>query len=322
MKKKETTRELHLWRKKMWEASIENFKQYLDKNTGLIKKKFLEYRNCPSCGSKKNRKLLNKNGGTYVVCENKKCEMIFINPVFKDKELETHYRNNHSVRSEITLLEKNFLNNIFGKGLNLATKKIEKKGNILEVGCSSGYFLDIAKKKGWKTYGLELNQIEAKISRDKGHVIQEKKIENAIFDTKFDIIFFWDVFEHIKDGIKCLEICKKLLNKNRIVFLQCPSRDSLALKILQKNCNMLDGLEHVNLYGYKSLKNLCDRSSFDLINYETVISEIGVVNNYLDFTDPYLGKTKNTDNLFNLIDENLMHKAKLGYKFQACLKVK
>ena len=31
MKNKETPRELHLWRKKMWEASIENFKQYLDK---------------------------------------------------------------------------------------------------------------------------------------------------------------------------------------------------------------------------------------------------------------------------------------------------
>ncbi len=320
MKNKETPRELHLWRKKMWEASIENFKQYLDKKTGLIKNKFLEHRNCPSCGSKNNRKLLNKNGGTYVVCNN--CEMIFINPVFKDKDLETHYRNNHSVRSEISLQEMDFLKYIFGKGLKLASKNFYKKGSILDVGCSSGVFLDMAKKNGWKTYGLELNSSEAKMSKNKGHNIQEEKLENALFETKFDIIFFWDVFEHIKDGVKCLQICKKLLKKNGIVFLQCPSRDSLALKILQENCNMLDGLEHVNLYGYKSLKNICKRSNFSLISFETVISEIGVINNYLDLNDPYLGKTKNINNLFNLINEKSMHKMKLGYKFQACLRVK
>ena len=54
---------------------------------------------------------------------------------------------------------------------------------------------------------------------------------------------------------------------------------------------------------------------------ETIISEIGVVNNFLDFNDPYLGKTKNTNKLFDLIDEESMHKKKLGYKFQACLRV-
>ena len=320
MRKKETPRKIHLIRKKMWDASIENFKKYIDKKKGLIKKKYLEHRSCPSCSSKSNNKLLNKNGGTYVVCS--KCEMIYINPVFKDRDLELHYRNNHSVRSEISLSEINFFNYTYGKGFNLAAKSFKKPGTLLDVGCSAGMFLDLAKKKKWNTYGLELNSSEAKIAKAKGHNIQEEKLKNASFNKKFDIIFFWDVFEHIKNGIECLKICKKLLKKNGVIFLQCPSRDSIALKILQKNCNMLDGLEHVNLYGYKSLKILCKRSNFKLIKYETIISEIGVVNNYLDFNDPYLGNTKNINNLFDLIDEKSIHKKKLGYKFQACLRAK
>ena len=52
---KETPRKIHLIRKKMWDASINNFKRYLNKKTGLIKKKFLENRNCPSCGNRKKK---------------------------------------------------------------------------------------------------------------------------------------------------------------------------------------------------------------------------------------------------------------------------
>ena len=102
--------------------------------------------------------------------------------------------------------------------------------------------------------------------------------------------------------------------------MQCPSRDSLALKILQEKCNMLDGIEHVNIYGKKSLSLLCKKSKFKLLDYETIISEIGIVNNFLDFNDPYLGDTLNVKNLFNVINEKIMHKNKMGYKFQVCMK--
>ena len=54
-------RKIHLIRKKMWDASVNNFKKYLNKKTGLIKKKFLENRNCPSCESSTKKLLLNKH---------------------------------------------------------------------------------------------------------------------------------------------------------------------------------------------------------------------------------------------------------------------
>ena len=83
---------------------------------------------------------------------------------------------------------------------------------------------------------------------------------------------------------------------------------------------MLDGIEHVNIYGLKSLSQLCKKSNYQLIQYETIISEIGIINNYLNFKNPYLGDTKNVKNFFKVIDEKFMHINKMGYKFQACLK--
>lgn len=315
--KQQIPSKVHSYRKKLWDASMLNYPKYFNKNK-LISKKFLEKRNCPACNSKKYKFLLIKNGGTYVECD--KCKMIFINPVFKDKFLIEYYKNNHDVKHKITQKDYLFYNHIFSKGLKLATKSFKKPGNILDIGCGNGFFLDLARKRNWKTHGLEINLLESFIAKSKGHNIQTRILKNANFNEKFDIITFWDVFEHIKDSLDLLKMCKKLLKKNGIIFMQCPSRDSIALKILQEACNMLDGIEHVNIYGKQSLMALCKKAKYKIIEYDTVISEIGVINNYLQFENPYLGSTKNVKNIFKFIDEKKMHEMKMGYKFQVCIK--
>ena len=52
---------------------------------------------------------------------------------------------------------------------------------------------------------------------------------------------------------------------------------------------------------------------------QTVISEIGVINNYLNFENPYLGSSDNKAFIPNLIDEEQIHKTLQGYKLQIVL---
>ena len=314
-----TTRDLHLKRKSMWVASMFNHYRYLDKDAGIFSDKFTERRSCPACSATDERVLFWKSGGCYVACN--KCSMLYLNPVFKDDALEDYYRNNHQFQGEIVANDLDFYTKLYSKGLNSISKNIPEIENILDVGCSTGIFLDIAKRSGWQTFGLELNTKEAFIAKSKDHQIEEKMLGSVAFDKKFSAITLWDVFEHIKDGAKFLNDAKNLLKKGGVVFIQSPSRDSLAAKILQSACNMFDGLEHVNLYGYDSLKVLAESAGYRIDSFETVISEIGVINNFIDYHDPYLGPTKNKESIINLISEDQIHQQKLGYKFQACLKL-
>jgi len=304
----------------MWHASMQNHTRYLDNNTGLFANKYTEARVCPACNSSNYRFLFDKSGGTYVACND--CKMIYLSPVFKDDALEDYYRNNHEVQGEIVSSDNAFYAKLYTKGLNLIAKNFAAPGKILDVGCSTGSFLDIAKNNHWSCYGLELNAKEARTAQKKGHIVQENLISKGKFKEKFDAITLWDVFEHIKDGVKFLEEAKRLLNKDGIIFLQSPTRDALAAKILQAECNMFDGLEHVNLYGFESLLKICETTGFEIVNYETVISEIGVINNYLDYEDPYLGGSKNSEEIMSIINEEWIHKNNMGYKFQVCLKMK
>ena len=86
-------------------------------------------------------------------------------------------------------------------------------------------------------------------------------------------------------------------------MLQIPSSDSLAARVMQEKCNMFDGLEHVNLYGVNSLKILVGSNDLQILDIQSVIPELGVLNNYLNYDDPYQGGGNNFSSVFELFSD-------------------
>jgi len=300
----------------MWNQSIGNHKSFIDESTGLFKNELVEERPCPSCQENNCQQMFTKEGGVYVKC--KSCNMVYLNPVFTNESLTQYYTNNQVEQGVVVADDIPFYVNLYNKGLTSA-ENIVSVGNILDIGCSSGIFLDIAKDRGWKTYGLELNKIEFSVSEGKGHKVQNKLLENALFDEKFDIISLWDVFEHIKDGSSVLKLMKGLLTNNGVILLQIPNSDALAAKIMQKKCNMFDGLEHVNLYGVESLTKLIESNELKILDIQSVIPEIGVLNNYLSYGDPYNEGGNNFSSAFGLVSDEQVLKSLQGYKLQVVI---
>ena len=314
----QTVKELHQERNKLWNASIANHAKYIDAQTGLFEARWTEYRSCPVCGQDNSIKAFEKEGGEYVKCM--ACEMIYINPVFTDSAITHYYQTNHSIQSEIVENSDSFYIDLYNQGLD-SIEKISPKGSVLDIGCSSGVFLDVAKIRAWNTHGIELNQKEFEFAKNKGHNVHNTLLETIDFKEHFNAITMWDVFEHIKDGEFYLKAMAKLLKKDGVIFLQIPSADSLAAKILQEKCNMFDGLEHVNIYGVRTITQLAEKCNLKVLSLKTVISEIGVLNNYLSYEHPYLGNTKNKTYIPDLIDEKTLHEKLLGYKLQVVLGV-
>lgn len=314
----QTVKELHEKRMKLWDESIKNHKKYIDKETGMFFEKYVRNRFCPVCESESELEIFTKEGGRYVKC--KDCSMVYLNPVFTDTAIKDYYETNHTEQSEVVESDTdNFYLNIYNRGLDNIQKESSSKENLLDIGCSSGTFLDLAKIRGFNTFGIELNKVEYKFAQSKGHKVYNDLLENLDFKEKFDVVTLWDVFEHLIDGEFYLNEIKKILSSDGIIFLQIPSSDSLASKILREHCNMFDGLEHVNLYGVKTIEKLANKCNLEVLNMESVISEIGVINNFLNYEDPYLGSTKNKEYIPNLIDEKNIHETLQGYKLQVVL---
>ena len=310
--------EIHKTRELYWERDMVSHSRFINQTTSLFEEKYVEERVCPVCESNNSRFLFIKTGGIHVQC--KSCEMIYLNPVFTDESLTTFYQENHTGQSEMVDDDLEFYSAIYSKGLDLVRKSNPTIKNILDYGCSGGFFLDVASNTGIDNcFGMELNKIEADISKAKGYTIHNGLLQDNPFTDEFDLITLWDVFEHIKDGKSYLNAFREILSDNGLVFLQVPNAMSLAARIMQEHCNVYDGLEHVNLYSPQTLKLIAEKSGFKVVGMQTVIPEMNVLNNYLNYENGYTGSREATNNLLGLISENDLHKHLLGYKIQVVL---
>lgn len=312
----QNAKKLHINRKFNYDRVKEYHQKYINQETGLIFDHISENRNCPVCNLSNSRTIFNKSGGTYVCCEN--CNMVYLNPILNEAELKNYYIHLNTGQGEIVENESSFYREIYEFGL----QKIEEVSNgnlILDIGCSTGFFLDIAKKDQWITYGIELGVLEAQRAIEKGHHIFSSLITDLNTELVFDAITMWDVFEHIPNGDNTLQAIRNFLAPNGILFLQIPNSGSLAARILQEKCNMFDGIEHVNLYNPETIQVMAKKNGFEIIKIGTVISELSVLKNYLSYDNPYFGSQAGTDFL-GLLSPEIIHKELLGYKMQVLLK--
>jgi len=310
---------LHRQRQFSYKRIEEYHRKYIDKKTGRFAEKYMVERPCPVCGSSDYAMLFQKSGGTYVRC--RQCTMIYTNPVFTESALQEYYTNLDTGQAEIVTQESDFYREIYSTGLK-AIMKYRKTGKILDVGCSSGFFLDIACENDWETAGIELGAIEAEMCRKKGHRLYTQPLEDIHFNEKFDAITLWDVFEHIVNGKAYLNQLSGIISEQGVIFIQIPNAGGLAPRIMQSDCKMFDGVEHVNLYNPKTIRMAAEQSGFEVVYLETVISELAVLTNYLNYQDPYFGKEKYDCTILGILTEKEIHQHKLGYKMQVVLKLK
>lgn len=109
-------------------------------------------------------------------------------------------------------------------------KFISGQDSLLELGCSSGYFLEQIQAYISEATGLELNEEEAAYGRSLGVSIVTGMPE--AITTKFEHICLFQVLEHQQDPIQFLnEITNKLLKSNGIVHIEVPTLDNPLIRL-------------------------------------------------------------------------------------------
>lgn len=309
-------KELHETRRKSYQLVDEYHKKFIDINTGRLFENLKVERDCPVCNSSYATHIMNKSASSYFKCN--ECSMVYLNPIMNPQATVEYYTNLNTGQGDIVSSDSKFYSEIYSLGLD-SIERFKNGGEILDIGCSTGFFLDLAKHRGWSTSGLELGIEEAVVAQNKGHNILRYTIENLDPSKIFDVVTMWDVLEHIPDGLNQLKLIHQHLSKNGILFFQIPNSDSLAAKVLRDDCRMFDGLEHTNLYNPSTVKRIADDCGYRIKDIRSVISEIAVLNNYLDYVDPYFGVSQYSEKVLNLLDADFIHSNLIGYKLQVTL---
>jgi len=296
--------------------------KFVDISSGKIKNIYVTRRTCPLCGQASREVVFVKNGFEHLHCS---CGMIYVADVLKDEYLnmvytdEAYEEETHvSFRSEP---RRSFIMAIYEEGMALINTLVSSRGRLLDVGCSSGLFMEYAQERGFKTSGIEPSQYAVEYARENGLDARQGYFKKgSVPSGSHDLVTLWDVLEHCDNPSDILKDVHDALKPEGIIFLQIPNVMGLAPRIMRKDCNMFTGFGHINLFCPETVTKILKQCGYEDIRLQTVISEISVITNYLAYYDPYFGPSMERESILGLIDLKDIQKNLLGYKLQAVAK--
>jgi SAM-dependent methyltransferase len=101
---------------------------------------------------------------------------------------------------------------------------------VLDVGASSGAWLEIARSQGSVATGVEIGAATSAAARSRGLDVRTGtlgEILESLESLRFDLITFWDVLEHLPDPRHELALARGLLASDGVIAATCPNVEGL-----------------------------------------------------------------------------------------------
>lgn len=109
----------------------------------------------------------------------------------------------------------------------------EPAGRLLDVGCHTGVFLDVARRRGWQTTGLEPSRWSVDRARGRGHQVLHGTLETVqLPPAAFDVVTMWDVIEHLADPRVELRRAHALLRPGGLLAISTMNVDAWFPRLL------------------------------------------------------------------------------------------
>jgi SAM-dependent methyltransferase len=147
----------------------------------------------------------------------------------------------------------------------------KQSGALLDMGCSSGAFLESLKGDGWNLHGIEMSTECAKIAEAKsgaqvfvGHIL-----EAPFRPESFDVISCFDVLEHLYEPRRVMAKVGEWLKPGGIFYVLVPNVDAAEARAFGSYWHGLELPRHLFHYSPTSLKFLAESAGLREVSLET-----------------------------------------------------
>jgi len=234
-------------------------------------------KNCPVCGSEIFEPFISGSdyfltGEKFEIVKCNSCGFRFTNPRPKAEELGKYYESaeyishSDSRKGIFAAVYQQVRKYTLYRKLALISK-FHQTGEILDIGCATGQFLNYMSEHGWKTAGIEPNEKtrERAISEYGLQVFPEEKLD-FFNKASFDVITMWHVLEHVSDLKGRMEQLKNLLKPQGTIIIAVPNCNAYDAKIYDKFWAGYDLPRHLYHFTKTDVKLLVEKFGFTIVN--------------------------------------------------------
>lgn len=202
-------------------------------------------------------------------CNN--CEIIF------SELCDANFENSYKDVLDPTYIDqidnkKDYFDNLINKISSL----IKSEDHVLEIGSYYGAFGSQIKDKVKSYTGIELSSYASKYAKEKfGLDIKNQNVSDFFKSNnkKFDIIFMFDVIEHLDDPDSVLKLCSQNLNKNGRLIISTMNMNSFFAKVTGRYYQWIIAM-HKFYFSHNSMKKYLNKNNLEI---NKIVNDVRII---------------------------------------------
>lgn len=191
-----------------------------------------------------------------------------------------YYQSSKSVQKEFSDVEVRHNNFKIQHRYKIITELLPQKSSphrLLDVGSGEGWTMNFFKKQGWEVCGIDFSDYGCRAHNKE--LLPFVKIGDfyhvlPTLEGTFHCIWLDNVLEHVLDPFKLLELCRKLLDKEGILFIDVPNDFSRIQEYLLQMQHVTKPYwiappEHISYFNREGLLSVCQAAGLSCVDFMT-----------------------------------------------------
>jgi len=244
---------------------------------------------CPVCQSGGTARYCRKASADYYACGT--CQALFQFPLPGREAMlgyaEAEYEDGGLYNEYVEAREMKLAH--FTARMDLMRPRV-RKGALLDVGCSCGYFLEVAARDGFEVQGLEFskNAIAAAADSVRSRILRASVDDlDQQHDARYDVITAFDIIEHLERPREFLRSARRLLRPGGSIVISTPDADHWLRPVMGSRWPMLQPMQHLTIFSRRSLALALEAAGFQVdlvdtahktLSYDYLINQLPSLN--------------------------------------------
>ena len=232
-------------------------------NQGLNDKADLQTIPCIFCGLESDDVVLEEDGYTARKCP--RCGLVYLSPRPVAQAVIDLYGGDKAHVSAASHLAAGTLKRLYARHHISILNRHVTQGALLEIGAGAGFFLDVARQRGFEVHGIELNPVQRSFIRQALRIPCEDRPLNvcSFGDKEFDVIYHCDVISHFHDPFEEFGMIYRKLKPNGLLIFETGNFGDVEERYYSAYTRF-QFPDHLFFYGERNLRELLCRSGFDV----------------------------------------------------------
>lgn len=191
-----------------------------------------------------------------------RCGLVRADPSGMGNALQRLYEQSRGFDAEETNLRRTY-----GRYLRRLQRFGARRGDLLEIGAGTGFFLVEAQAQGYVAVkGVEPSRdavagAEPSVAQ---HVVRDMMRPGLFEAASFDVVCLFQVFDHLEDPNVVLAECRRVLRPGGLVLALNHDVDATTNRLMGERSPIID-VEHIYLYSRSTMDAIFARNGFDVL---------------------------------------------------------